>query len=92
MELLVHKKWPIRLAAMVTFETIAEENPTLVRHAVPYLWDNFSTAEDTVKGDILYLLGKSGDTEIIPELETVLNGPYDNDVKEAAKEALEILK
>ena len=92
MELLVHKKWPVRLAAMVTFETIAEENQTLVHHTIPYLWDCFSTAEDTVKGDILYLLGKSGDKRIIPKLETVLNGPYGADVKEAAKEALETLK
>jgi glutaredoxin len=91
-ELLVHKKWPVRLAAMVTFETIAEENQTLVHHAIPYLWDCFSTAEDTVKGDILYLLGKSGDKRIIPKLETVLNGPYGVDVIEAAQEALEALK
>ena len=90
-ELLVHKKWPVRLAAMVTFETIAEENYTLLHHTIPYLWDCFSTAEDTVKGDILYLLGKSGDKGIIPKLETVLNGPYGVDVKEAAQEALEAL-
>ena len=90
-ELLVHKKWPVRLAAMVAFETIAEENRMLVHHTIPYLWDCFSTAEDTVKGDILYLLGKSGDKGIIPKLATVLNGPYGVDVKEAAQEALETL-
>jgi len=90
-ELLVHKKWPVRLAAMVAFETIAEENHTLTHHTLTYLWDCFSTAEDTVKGDILYLLGKSGDKGIIPKLETVLNGPYGADVKEAAEEALEAL-
>lgn len=91
-ELLVHKKWPVRLAAMVAFETIAEENRTLVHQTLPYLLDCFLTAEDTVKGDILYLLGKSGDKGIIPKLETVLNGPYGVDVKEAAKEALEALR
>jgi len=90
-ELLVHTKWPVRLAAMMVFETIAEENNTLVHHTLPYLWDCFLTAEDTVKGDILYLLGKSGDKGIIPKLETVLNGPYGVDVKEAAEEALEAL-
>ena len=92
MELLVHKKWPVRLAAMVAFEIIAEENHTLVHHTIPYLWDCFSTAEDTVKGDILYLFGKSRDKGLIPKLETVLNGPYGVDVKEAAQEALEALK
>ncbi len=90
-ELLVHKKWPVRLAAMVAFETIAEENRTLVHQTLPYLMDCFLTAEDTVKGDILYLLGKSGDKGIIPKLKTVLNGPYGVDVKEAAQEALEAL-
>jgi len=89
--LLVHKKWPVRLAAMVAFETIAEENQPLVLHTIPYLWDCFLTAEDTVKGDILYLLGISGDKGIIPKLETVLNGPYGVDVKEAAQEALDAL-
>ena len=91
-ELLVHKKWPVRLAAMVTFETVAEENHTLIHDTIPYLWDCFLTAEDTVKGDILYLLGKSGDKGIIPKLETVLDGPYGVDVKEAAQEALDVLK
>jgi hypothetical protein len=90
-ELLVHKKWPIRLAAMVAFETIAEENYTLVHSTIPYLWDCFLKAEDTIKGDILYLLGKSGDKGIIQKLETVLNGSYGVDVKEAAEEALEAL-
>ncbi len=40
-ELLVHTKWPVRLAAMMVFETIAEENNTLVHHTLPYLWDCF---------------------------------------------------
>lgn len=92
MELLVHTKWPVRLAAMVVFETIAEKNQPLVQQTIPFLWDSFSRAEDTVKGDILYLFGISGDKEIIPKLKTVLNGPYAVDVKEAAEEALEALK
>jgi glutaredoxin len=88
LELLVHQKWPVRLAAMVVFETIAEKNQHLVRHTVPFLWNSFSKVEDTVKGDILYLCGISGDKKIIPKLKTVLYGPYAVDVKEAAQEAL----
>jgi len=90
-ELLVHEKWPVRLAAMVAFETMAEENHTLILQTVPYLWDRFSMAEDTVKGDILYLLGKSGDKGVIEKLDTVLKGQYSKDVVEAAEEALEAL-
>jgi len=92
LELLIHQKWPVRLAAMVAFETIAEKNRSLIRHAIPFLWNSFSEAEDTVKGDILYLFGISGDTQLIPKLETVLNGAYADEVKEAAEEALESLK
>ncbi|MEJ2658561.1 MAG: thioredoxin family protein [Desulfobacterales bacterium] len=92
MELLVHTKWPVRLAAMVVFETIAEKNQPLVQQTIPFLWDSFSRTEDTVKGDILYLFGISGDKETIPKLKTVLNGPYAVDVREAAEEALGMLK
>ncbi len=88
LELLVHQKWPVRLAAMVAFETIAEKNQFLVQRTIPYLWNSFSQAEDTVKGDILYLFGISGDKGIIPKLEIILNGPYVADVIEAAEEAL----
>jgi hypothetical protein len=92
LELLVHKKWPVRLGAMVAFETIAAENSKLAAQTIPSLWDCFSQAEDTVKGDILYLFGKSGDKGVIPKLETILNGSYPTDIKEAATEALEELK
>jgi thiol-disulfide isomerase/thioredoxin len=92
LELLVHEKWPIRLAAMVAFETIAEINPPLVQSTIPFLWRSFSKAEDTIKGDILYLCGISGEKNIIPKLKTVLNGLYSVDVKEAAEDALETLR
>jgi len=92
MDLLVHEKWPVRLAAMVVFETIAEENRELAGQTIPFLWDCFSRAEDTVKGDILYLLGNAGDKKVIPKIETLLNGPYPAEVIDAAKEALETLK
>ena len=92
LELLVHQKWPVRLAAMVVFETVAEINQPLVQNTIPFLWDSFSKAEDMIKGDILYLCGISGDKNIIPKLKTILNGPFAVDVKEAAEEALAALK
>jgi len=87
-ELLVHEKWPARLGAMVAFETIAAQDRQLAAQIIPLLWKRFPQAEDTVKGDILYLLGISGDKEIIPKLEKVVNGPYHAEVKEAALDAL----
>jgi glutaredoxin len=90
-ELLVHQKWPVRLAAMVAFETIAEINQPLIQSTLSFLWSSFSETEDTIKGDILYLCGISGDKNIIPKLKTILSGPYAVEVKEAAQEALSTL-
>lgn len=91
-ELLVHAKWPVRLGAMVAFETIAARDRQLAAQTIPFLWQRFSQAEDTVKGDILYLLGISGHKEIIPKLEEVVSGPYHAEVKEAARDALKELQ
>ncbi|MFC1489006.1 thioredoxin family protein [Thermodesulfobacteriota bacterium] len=92
MELLVHEKWPVRLGAMVAFETIAEQNRGLAAQAIPFLQKRFSRTEDTIKGDILFLIGKAGDEGIIPMLERVLSGSHPIDVKEAAAEALEAFR
>ena len=89
LELLVNEKWPVRLGAMVAFETIATKDNKLAAYAVPFLWKSFPQAKDTVKGDILYLLGQTRDDKVIPKLKKVLNGPYPLDIKEAAEEALE---
>lgn len=91
-ELLVHAKWPVRLGAMVAFETIAAQNSQLAAQAIPFLWQHFRKANDTIKGDILYLMGVSGSKEIIPQIEAVVNGSYHSEVKEAAAEALEELR
>lgn len=90
-ELLVHKKWPVRLGAMVAFETLVVRNSQLAVQVVPVLWKQFFQVKDAVKGDILYLLGISGNTEMIPELEKVVSGPYHAEVKEAAVDALKEL-
>ena len=91
-ELLVHEKWPVRFGAMVAFETIVAKDSQLAAQAIPLLWKRFLQVEDTVKGDILYLLGISGNKEIIPDLEEVVNGPYHAEVKEAAIDALKELQ
>ena len=92
LELLVDEKWPVRLGAMVAFETIAAKNSRLAAYAIPFLWESFPQAVDTVKGDILFLLGQTGDDRVIPKLKTILHGSYPSDIKEAAKEALEAFK
>jgi len=88
-DLLIHKKWPVRLGAMVALEEIADRNPELAAQVIDPLWERFHHAEDQVKGDIIYILGESGDHKIAPRLEMILGGQYHSEVKEAAKEALE---
>ena len=89
LETLIHAKWPVRLGAMVAFEAIVEKNKSLAARVIPPLWEHFKSTDDQVQGDIVYLLGESGDASVIPKLKSVLNGPHDPEVKEASLEALE---
>jgi len=92
LDLMVHEKWPVRLGAMVAFETMAAHNQELAAQFVPLLWERFFQVKDVVKGDILYLLGQSGDGGAIAKLESILIGPYSDDVREAAADALEEIR
>ena len=90
-DLLVHDKWPVRLGAMVVMEEIAKEATGLAAKAITPLWDRFENSADQIKGDILYLFGEIGEQSVISRLGEVIKGAYDNEVKEAAQEALEKL-
>ncbi len=91
-ELLFHPKWHIRLGAMVVVEEIADQNADMTAEVINRLWDEFGRLSDQVKGDILYLFGVSRDGRAIAWLEEVLDGVYNEEVKEAAREALEELE
>jgi len=88
-DLLTHDKWPIRLGAMVVIEEIAGENPDLAADALSPLWDRFHEASTQIQGDILHVFGEIGDPRSVAWLETVLSGNFDQEVKEAAREAAE---
>jgi alkyl hydroperoxide reductase subunit AhpF len=88
-DLLIHPKWPVRLGAMVVMEEIADQNPAIASEAIDFLWDRFYRQPDPVKGDILYLFGEIKNRRAVPWLQEVLGGEYDEEVKEAAGEALE---
>ena len=90
-DLLVHPKWPVRLGAMVTMETIAAEKPALAQKMVARLWDRFDAADEKVKGDILYLVGEIDTGDSIERIQDILNRKtdYDAEIIEAAEEALE---
>ncbi|MCP4625075.1 MAG: hypothetical protein GY850_16335 [bacterium] len=86
---LVHEKWHIRLGAMVVMEEIADQNPALASKVVDFLWQQFHELSDPVKGDILYMLGEIKDRRAQSWLEEVLAGDYNEEVKEAAQEAMD---
>jgi len=87
--LLIHDKWPVRLGAMVVFEIIAEHSRKLTTQMTSFLWRRYQGAEDRVKGDLIYLLGKSGNPEVIPYLKSVLSETPNDEIKEAVLEALD---
>lgn len=90
-ELLIHEKWPLRLAAMVAAEEVAEADPNLVVDIVEALWERFEALDAARQGDILYLFGEMEAMDAIPGLKAVLLGTYPDEVKEAAQEAMEQL-
>jgi hypothetical protein len=89
LDLLSHERLPVRLGAMVAMEQVCEKNLALANEAAQPLWERFPSANDSVKGDVLYVLGLLKNHRVIPRLQAVLKGPYGDDVKEAAEEALD---
>ena len=90
-ELLAHPRWSVRLGAMVAFETVVEKDPGLAGGVVAPLVAAFADVEDTVKGDMLYVLGEAGNKAALPFLKTVESGDFDEEVRSAAGEAIDKL-
>ena len=90
-ELLIHPRWSVRLGAMVSFETLAESDPGLAGEVVDPLVAVFADVDDGVKGDLIHVLGESGNRAALPFLATVAGGDYDDEVQAAAEEAIEKL-
>jgi glutaredoxin len=91
-ELLAHPRWPVRLGAMVAFESLVEIEPELAAQVVEPLKTVFTDADHTVKGDLLYVLGASGNRAVLPFLLQVRDGEIDREVRSAADEAVDTLK
>jgi hypothetical protein len=60
MELLIHNKWTVRLGAMTAVEEMTFRDPKLASQLEKSLWERFPDLEDPVKGDMLYILGETG--------------------------------
>ena len=90
-ELLTHPRWPVRLGAMVAFESLAEMAPHLAAQVVDPLVRRFADVDDMVKGDLLHVLGESRSRKVRPFLKHVAGTYKDEEVCAAAKEAMEKL-
>lgn len=92
-ELMATGKWPLRLGAMVTIETIADQNGELAETIVPLLLDRMDEMDDGAKGDLFYVLGICGNDTLLPELEG-LSEVYvaDDELHEAVTEAISSIR
>jgi len=88
-ELLIHPRWSVRLGAMVVFESLVEIDLGLAALVHEPLVAVFADVDDMVKGDLLHVLGESGNKAALPFLRTVVTGAYDDEVQSAADEAIE---
>ncbi|MEJ2038023.1 MAG: thioredoxin family protein [Desulfosarcinaceae bacterium] len=89
MDLLTHSHWSVRLGAMVTVEYLAEEAPDLTADLARSLWQRFEDLSDQVQGDVVHVLSLSPSPAAKAYLKSIAKGPYDQEVVEAAREALE---
>lgn len=88
LDLLVHEKWPVRLGAIVALETVIEKNSDIAVQVVDPLLERFPMVNDQVKGDILYILGETGDQHITSDLENVFKNSDNPELQEIAREAV----
>jgi thiol-disulfide isomerase/thioredoxin len=91
-QLLAHPRWSVRLGAMVAFETLVENDPELAKTIVDPLIRVFDKVDAMAQGDLLHILGESGNPAALPFLKSVMDGNTDEEVRSAAQEAVEKLE
>jgi hypothetical protein len=90
--LLAHDKWPVRLGAMVVMENFQALRPDLATAAADRLWPLVAAAPDAVKGDLLHVIGETGDLRHAARLETLAAGDLPPEIREAAADALAAIR
>ncbi len=90
-DVLTHEKWQIRLGAMAAAEDLISKNKPLSEEMIPLLWHKFESADNQVRGDILYLFGEIGGDNVREKLNMILQGDYSPEIMEAAQEAADML-
>lgn len=88
-ELLVDENFTVRLAAMVTVEEIAAMDIVAARAVIGPLWKRYHQSSDSVKGDIMYILGELRSPATLSDLRSIVASETNPEIKEAAWEAIE---
>ena len=91
-EALMHADFQTRLGAMVVFEDIAERRPELARKALEPIGDKLEGADESVRGDMIYLIGKAGDPGWSARLEGWRTPVSSAEFRGIVDEAIENLK
>ena len=89
--LLLHDTWSVRLGAMVIVEELCESVPDLAARISPILMGQFDEKDIPVKGDILYVLGLTGNEGTKEWIRARLASFDHRDLADAAEDALETL-
>lgn len=89
--LLVNEKWSIRLGAMVVAEEIGHGNNGMANQIIENLWSKYDAVSDSVKGDIVYLIGEIGSAIYIDKLNVLIQKKPSIDLLDALKDSLETL-
>lgn len=84
--------WSIRLGAMVAAEEIAWVDRPLAATLIPALERRFGQVGETVRGDILHVIGESGNADHLPFLENVAADSENEELQEAARDAIESIQ
>jgi hypothetical protein len=89
--LLVHPEFSVRLGAMAAIEDMAENEKAIAGQVVAPLMAQFDQADETIKGDVLYVIGICGDENAVSFLTSVAAASENEELKEAAEDALEAI-
>ncbi len=90
--IIAHEHFTVRLAAMTIMEEIAGRNMGIASQVVGPLRKCFAKADDQARGDMIYVIGESGDEQILPWLETIMDAGCGPEIMDAVEEALEKIK
>ena len=90
-ELLIHPEFSVRLGAMAAIEDVADRSKSIAGQVVASLIERFDQVDETIKGDILYVIGVCGDPTTAPFLTSVAKATGNDEIREAAEDALDAI-